>query len=221
MYFSRSFLNQLYLTGLGLSLFFFLLDFLAFFVFPGTLFGNIFTATREQTPLTWLSAITFLLLALGTWSVAFHTREWYWRALTVIFLFFSIDDAVYLHERIAGFFREHTVALHDFPSYVWMILYAPLLIFALGSLLLVLWRRAHPGFRPWLISIFCLLAVAASFDSLDGWFQQGNTLALCSTETCTRIFLHSLRLFEEMLEVWAIGLLGYIVASTWLVSKEG
>lgn len=211
MFFSLSFLNHLYRIGLGLSLVLVVLDLIAFLWFPDTFFSRLFIATKEQAPLTWLSSITFLLLALATHATYHKTRKLYWAFLSVSFFFFSIDDAVYLHERIAGYFRDHMMVFQDFPSYIWMILYSPLLLASLGSLLILLWQRLTGTGRYWVAGIFLMLALAAGLDFLDGLIQHETILTFCETSRCQEIQLHFMRLLEELLEVWSIGALGYVV----------
>lgn len=211
MRFSLSFLNQLFQAGFCLSLLLVCLDFLAFFFFPDTFFHRVFIATKEQTPLTWLSVVAFLLIALGAWSVAWERRSFRWGWLASVFAFFSLDDAIYLHERIAGYFRSHTLAFEDFPSYLWVILYSPLLIGSLGALLFLLFRRATPGLRSLVVLAAAALAAAFGLDFLDGLIQRGTVDSICATQSCHFAWLHLMRLIEETLEVWAIGLLGYLL----------
>lgn len=211
MYFTESFLKKVYALGLGFSLILLLCDLIAFFVVPDTFFSKIFIATKEQTPLTWLSSVTFLFLALAALATQHATKKIYWGFLALIFFFFSIDDAVYLHERIAGYFREHVVVLQDFPSYIWAILYFPLLLSSLGTLLFLLWKKADRSLRFSVIGIFSLLSLAAVLDFGDGFLQRDADLVLCATKECHRTALHLMRLLEEILEVWSIGALGYVV----------
>lgn len=205
------FLNRLYFAGLVLSLALVIADFFAFFFVPDTFFHKIFIATKEQTPLTWLSAVSFLMIALAALSIASRTRMFTWHWLAIAFAFFSLDDASYLHERLAGYFRDHTLALQDFPSYLWVVLYAPLLITSLGFLLVVLWRHAAGVLRPWVTLAVLALALAFGLDFLDGLIQRESVPILCLTQHCQTTLLHLFRLTEELLEVWATGLLGYLL----------
>lgn len=211
MYFSVGFLKQMYALGWLLSCLLILCDLVAFFLFPDTFFSRVFIATKEQTPLTWLSSVTFLFLALAALATQHVTQKIYWGLLAATFFFFSIDDAIYLHERIAGYFRDHIGALQDFPSYIWAILYLPLLLFSLGSLLVLLWQKAKRSLRFSVAAIFLLLALAAVLDFADGLLERNANLALCATQECQRVIVHLMRLVEETLEVWAIGALGYLV----------
>lgn len=152
------------------------------------------------------SFLLWLLLQLSR-----QREKFFWGLLALIFFFFSIDDAVYLHERIAGYFRDHIVLLQDFPSYIWTVLYMPLLLFSLGTLLLLLWRKADPVLRFSVMGVFVLLAFAALLDFTDGLVQRDSDLVLCATKECHRVMLHLMRLVEEAFEVWAIGGLGYLV----------
>lgn len=220
MYLTAAFLKRVYVLGFLLSLLLIVCDLIAFFVVPNTFFSKIFIATKEQTPLTWLSSVSFLFLALAALATEQVTRKFSWGLLALIFFFFSIDDAVYLHERIAGYFREHIVLLQDFPSYIWAVLYMPLLLFSLGTLLLLLWRKADPVLRFSVMGVFVLLALAATLDFTDGVVQRDSELALCATKECHRVVLHLMRLVEEALEVWAIGGLGYLVLFEYCLLTE-
>lgn len=220
MYFTVAFLKRVYIRGLLFSLLLIVCDLIAFFVVPDTFFSKIFIATKEQTPLTWLSSVSFLFLALAALATEQATRKLSWGLLALIFFFFSVDDAVYLHERIAGYFRDHIIALQDFPSYIWTVLYMPLLLFSLGTLLLLLWRKADSVLRFSVMGVFVLLALAATLDFTDGVVQRDSELALCATKECHRVVLHLMRLVEESLEVWAIGGLGYLVLFEYCLLKE-
>lgn len=220
MYFTESFLKKVYILGMVLSLALLLCDLVAFFVVPNTFFSKIFIATKEQAPLTWLSSVSFLFLALAALATQHATKKVYWGLLSLIFFFFSIDDAVYLHERIAGYFRDHIVLLQDFPSYIWAILYLPLLLFSLGTLLILLWNKADRRLRFSVAAIFFLLTLAAILDFTDGFFQRDADLALCATKECHRTVLHLMRLTEEILEVWSIGALGYLVSFEFCLLKK-
>lgn len=220
MYFTESFLKKLYILGLGFSFVLLVCDLMAFFIVPNTFFSKIFIATKEQAPLTWLSSVSFLFLALAALATQHVTKKVYWGLLSLVFFFFSIDDAVYLHERIAGYFRDHIVLLQDFPSYIWAILYLPLLLFSLGTLLILLWNKADRRLRFSVAAIFSLLALAAILDFTDGFFQRDADLVLCVTKECHRTVLHLMRLTEEILEVWSIGALGYLVSFEFCLLKK-
>jgi hypothetical protein len=75
MYFSLPFLNYIYRIGLWLVAILFVIDILAFFYYPDTIFGDIFLATREQTPLTWLSALAMFFVAISSFSIYFNTKK--------------------------------------------------------------------------------------------------------------------------------------------------
>lgn len=209
MNFSLFFIQKIYRVGLLFLLILIILDLLAFFYLPGTLLSDLFNATREQTPLTWLSALTMFFLALASLSAYYRTQEKVWYFLSVVFFFFSMDDAVYLHERVSGYMQDHTLFLGFFPSYIWVVIYLPILIFALGALIYLLWRDAMGKARNYILGALLLLGIAIFMDLVDGFVLKDNSLVFCLNEVCNLIVLHLLRLFEEVLEVLALGILGY------------
>jgi hypothetical protein len=95
-----------------------LCDVLTYFYYPGAPLSKIFLATREQTPLTWISALSLFFIALACFSVYHVEKKKVWYLLSGIFFYLSMDDAVYLHERLSGAFQDHTDILNGFPTYV-------------------------------------------------------------------------------------------------------
>lgn len=209
MYFSLFLLQKIYRVGFLLILILIVLDLLAFFFFPDTLLSELFTATREQTPLTWLSALSFLFLGLGCLSVYYQSALRIWYFLAGVFLFFSLDDATYLHERLTGAVQETSATLLAFPTYAWVVLYAPLLIFAFSTLVYLLWKKSFSQSRGPILLGLLLLGGAFALDLLDGVTQKDSTVVFCLAPSCHLTVLHLLRLTEEVLEVLAVGLLGY------------
>lgn len=209
MYFSLFFLQKIYRIGFFLLLLLIACDFLAFFYFPDTLFGDLFVATREQTPLTWLSSLAMFFLALASLSIYYQGKEKIWYFLAVVFFFFSVDDATYLHERISGYFHTEISTLGFFPSYVWVVLYMPLLIFSLGTVIYFLWTKTFREARYQVFLALFLLGGAIALDFLDGLTQKNSSLVFCLDQSCHIITLHLMRLTEEVLEVFALGILGY------------
>lgn len=186
-----------------------MLDLIVFFYFPDTLMSDLFTATREQTPLTWLSAVAMLFLGLASLSIYYQGKERIWYFLAITFFFFSLDDATYLHERISGYLHDTQAWLFFFPSYIWVLLYMPLLIFSLGTLIYFLWRGGLQEYRTWAILSLALLGVAILLDLVDGITQKDPSIVFCLKESCHLAALHLMRLIEETLETAALGILGY------------
>ncbi len=222
MHFSLFFLQKIYRVGFLFVLLLVVFDFLAFFYLPDTLFSDLFVATREQTPLTWLSSLAMFFLALASLSIYYQGREKIWYFLSLVFFFFSIDDATYLHERISGFLHDEIGLFGFFPGYIWVLLYMPLLMFSLGTVIYFLWTKTLRTARfPILIALF-LLGGAIFLDFLDGLIQKNPSLVLCLESSCQIIALHLMRLTEEVLEVLALGILGYALLRTCcLLGKDG
>lgn len=210
MYFSKLFIQKLYRIGLLLVVLLVIIDLLTFFYYPGTVFSDIFLATREQTPLTWLSSLSFLFIALCGLSVYLETKEKKWYFLSAIFFFFSMDDATYFHERLSGFFVNNTGIFDFFTSYTWVIIYFPLLVFSLGTFSYIAWKEACSKRKRYIIIALALLGLAIFLDFLDGFVQKNSSLVFCFENQCNLIVLHLIRLTEEVLEVLALGILGYM-----------
>ncbi|MDP3957100.1 MAG: hypothetical protein Q8Q10_01170 [bacterium] len=211
MSFSLLFLQKIYRVGFLLVPILVALDLLAFFYFPDTLLSDLFNATREQTPLTWLSALAMFFLALASLSIYYRTKEKIWYFLSAVFFFFSLDDAVYLHERVSGYLQDHTLIFDFFPSYIWVLIYFPLLIFSLGALVYLLWRDAIGKSKKRILVALFLLGTAIFLDLVDGFVLKDESLVFCLETSCHLTVLHLMRLSEEVLEVVALGILGYFL----------
>jgi len=209
MYFSDIFIKRIYSIGFLLVIIFLLLDLVAYFYYPKTVFGDIFLATREQTPLTWISSLALLFVALSSFSVYLQKKQRIWYFLAITFFFFSMDDATYFHERVSGFFVDNTSALSFFPSYIWTVIYFPLLAFSLGAFIWLTWKDALIANRKAIISALALLGFAIFLDFLDGFVGKNSGITFCYEQYCNKVVLHLMRLTEEVSEVIAIGILGY------------
>ena len=220
MYFSLFFIQKIYRVGFLLVLCLVLLDLIAVFSFPNTLLSDLFTATREQTPLTWLSALAFFFIGLASLSIYYQGRSRIWYFLATLFFFFSLDDAVYFHERISGYIQNHSAWFDFFPSYIWVVIYFPMMAFGLGALFFLLWRESAPRMRRFLFGAFLVLGLAISLDLLDGWMQKSESSWLCQETTCRYVTLHVIRLFEEIMEVLALGTLGYLLLTNYCTKKR-
>ena len=210
MYFSEVFIKRIYSIGFLLVVILLLLDLFAYFYYPETVFGEIFLATREKTPLTWVSSLSLLFVALSSFSVYLQKKQKIWYFLAIIFFFFSMDDATYFHERVSGFFVDNTSLLSFFPSYTWTLIYLPMLAFSLGAFIWLIWRDSLKGNRKATIIALGILGFAIFLDFLDGFVAKNPGLVFCLEKQCSLAVLHIMRLTEEVLEVIGIGILGYV-----------
>lgn len=211
MYFSEVFIKRIYTIGFLLVIILLLLDLLAFFYYPKTVFGDIFLATREQTPLTWISSLSMLFIALSSFTAYVDSKRRVWYFLAIIFFFFSMDDATYLHERISGFFVDNTSFLSFFPSYTWTLIYFPLLAFSLGAFVWLVWKDSPlASYRKTILLGLAMLGFAIFLDFLDGFVGKNSGLVFCFDNFCNSAVLHLMRLTEEVSEVIALGILGYV-----------
>ena len=219
MYFSWHFINKLFRLGFLLTLALILMDLLTFFYYPNTILGEIFLATREQTPLTWVSSIILLLIGFSSVSTYLKTKNRIWYFLSLVFLFFSMDDATYFHERISGAIQEIFLPLVSFPSYSWVVLYFPLLISGLGGLLLMLWKDASIKDKKVMLLAVTLLGISVALDMLDGFIGKSSVLVFCFNLSCNSSTTHILRLLEEVLEILGFGVLAYLNIREHIIEK--
>lgn len=220
MYFSWDLIRKIYYLGFLFVIFLTLADLLVFFYYGDTFLGDIFLATREQTPLTWISSLSLFLIALFSVRLYFDKKEVFWYILSLLFLFFSMDDAIYLHERLSGFLAEKSGWLELFPTYVWSILYFPLLVVAIGFLVFFLYKNSQRKEKMYVcMAVFCL-GLAFLLDIVDGFVQKDPTLVFCWDELCNIWTTHIMRLSEEVLEVIGIGILGFVLARKCCTMKK-
>jgi hypothetical protein len=210
MYLSLDFLGRIYRAGFLAILVLVVVDLLVFFYYPEPTLRDIFLATREQTPLTWISSLAMVLIAFSCLGAYLKNKEKLWFFLAVIFAFFSMDDATYLHERLSGFFRSKVELFSGFPSYIWVVLYLPLLLFSLGALIYLLWRDAGNFKNKKIVGVaLMMIGVAVGLDFVDGLVERDSSLVFCLEDRCHEIVTHFFRLSEEVLEAGALGILGY------------
>jgi hypothetical protein len=210
MLLDKNFITKIFKYGFVFVLILVLLDLLTYFYYPNTVFSEIFLATREQTPLTWVSVIVLFLIGLSCAVVYEKTKNKIWYFLSLIYLFFSMDDATYFHERLRGGIQMHVPFFNDFPSYSWILLYFPLVIFGLGGMLYMLWKGANSKERKLLLVASSLLAMAIALDMLDGLVEKNNSLVFCLDIVCNESIVHIFRLIEEVLEVFGFGMFAYL-----------
>lgn len=196
--------------GLFLTIILVLMDLLTYFFYPKSSIGEIFLATREQTPLTWVSAVVLLLIAISSATAYFKTKSKIWYFLSAVFFFFSMDDATYFHERFSGVIQEQLSFIADFPSYGWVILYLPFLMLSLFFLVYKLWKDSSNKDKKILVLIVLGLFFALSLDMIDGWAEKSEVIVFCIDPICNSNVAHIFRLVEETVEVISFGGLAYM-----------
>lgn len=207
---TKSFVDKIFKHGALLVLILILLDLLTYFYYPNTQIGAIFLATREQTPLTWVSVVLLFLIGLSCALIYHQTGKRIWYFLALVYFFFSMDDATYFHERFSAGIQELVPYLLRFPSYSWIILYFPLLIFGVVGILYFLWQDATPKEKRWLKFAIFLLGSAVFLDMLDGFIGKDPSLVFCLESQCNLRVTHIARLVEETIEVFGFGILSYL-----------
>lgn len=210
MYFKKDFLNKLFRLGFLLTIMLVVLDLLVYFYYPDTPLSKILLATREQTPLTWVSIIVLLLIGLSSATVYKETGNKIWYLLSILFLFFSMDDGTYFHERLARALQTLLPSLNNFPSYSWVVLYIPFLLFAVLGLIYMLWKDSNKKEKKTLLLAVLVLSIALGLDLMDGLILKDSSLVFCLTQNCNSSVTHLVRLSEETLEVLGFGVFAYL-----------
>jgi hypothetical protein len=211
MYFTSKFLNKMFRLGLLLTLVLILLDILTYLYYPDTVMGSIFLATREQTPMTWVSALVLLFIGLSCATVYMRTKSRVWYFLSLAFLFFSMDDATYFHERFSGALQEIVPFMASFPSYSWIIVYLPLLVLSIGTLVYKIYKSSLLSTEKKMLFLgLALLAISLFLDMVDGYVGRDSTLVFCLDPGCSKLVEHFARLTEETFEVIGFGMLAYL-----------
>lgn len=220
MHITKIFLDHIFRKGLLAVGILILLDLLVYFFYSDTVLFDVFLVTREQTPLTWVSVIILFFIGLTCYSMYQKqpSRVWYW--MTVLFFFFSMDDAIFFHERMSGFVSARIAFFEVVPTYIWSVIYMPLLLFAVSSLILKLWRHATDHAKKHIIVAVLLLGSALFLDAVDGYVQKHDDIVFCFDAACQLFVEHVIRMIEEVMEVIAIGILAYYLGLYYLVSKS-
>jgi hypothetical protein len=118
-------------------------------------------ADIEGNVFTWASSVaTFTVgVAAFLYAVAFSTRRREFGALAALGIWFSLDDAIQVHERVALELGEDVLGIADFVAVrLWVVLYLPLLVlagFLLWHLVELLWEPAGRTVR---FGLFLLVA---------------------------------------------------------------
>jgi hypothetical protein len=104
-------------------------------------------ADIEGNVFTWASSVTTFTVGVAAFlhAVAFPRRRREFGALAALGIWFSLDDAIVVHERVALELGEDVLGLPDYVAVrLWLLLYLPLLL-AAGFLL---WRIAEEVWEP-------------------------------------------------------------------------
>jgi hypothetical protein len=104
-------------------------------------------ADIEGNVFTWASSVATFTVGLAAFlhAVAFSGGRRAFGALAVLCVWFSLDDAILVHERVALELGEDVLGLPDYVAVrLWLLLYLPLLLVA-GTLL---WRVAQWVWEP-------------------------------------------------------------------------
>lgn len=105
-------------------------------------------ADIEGNVFTWASSVATFTVGVAAFlhAMAFSTRRREFGALAVLGVWFSLDDAIQVHERVALELGEDVLGLPDYVAVrLWLVLYAPLLLLAgvlLWKVIQVLWEPA-------------------------------------------------------------------------------
>lgn len=210
MYFSDWFVKKLFRIGILFVALLVLLDLITYFFYPSLEISKIFLATREQTPLTWVSSTVLLLVAFSSVTAHKNTKDKKWYFISLIFFFLSMDDATYFHERFSAALQKNILIMQNFPSYSWIVIYFPILLFGVGTLFYLLWKNSDKKNKKLLKVAFLLLGFSLFLDMLDGWVGKSQVLVFCFNSKCSLVVAHLMRLTEEVFEIVGIGILGFI-----------
>ncbi|MCF8084907.1 MAG: hypothetical protein K9M96_17645 [Deltaproteobacteria bacterium] len=186
---------------------------------------KIFDMTRERSTGTWLSVTLSLLCGIALLMIFFAVKACGcpkkeavgWFFLSVFFVYMSVDDAAWIHER-SGDFLDRLVSSNalpyglssivgKFPTYYWFLIMGPFFA-AMGLFMLsFLWQRfGKLGLRKYIIFPMIGLAGALLID-----FAEGTGRGIWRLKTVTgmseRSVFHLIRLTEESLEILSIILL--------------
>jgi hypothetical protein len=176
-------------------------------------------ATIDGNALSWASSVATFAAALGALLLGMIPRSPAWRLLVLaaVLAFFSLDDVVAIHEKLA-FGTSGALGLADIVGRAfWPVLYFPLFLYALVSLWqLSLQARERVRHTIWAaLALFALAFAGEAFATL--WW---------SADNATRFLGDDLEVaLEEGAELggWIIlaAALGAILVSRLALSPEG
>ena len=215
----------------------FAVEFLLFFldiivtykkIIPVEELGEIFNLTLEASIGTWFSSVQAFLAAI-TLLVISLTLKFYgknnfkvagWFILSLFFIYISMDDCAYIHERAGNFVERITVSgelspdlsekLEKFPTYYWHLILGPFFALTGFFMFFFLWYElGGMKLRPCLVFSMLCFFIALCLDFLEGiseFVLKIGLFFMLSHSTTT----HFLRITEETIEMFAITLLFYI-----------
>lgn len=118
-------------------------------------------ADIEDNVFTWASSVATFAVAVAAFlhAVAFPASRREFGALAALCAWFSLDDAILLHERAALKLGEDVLGLPDYIAVrLWLLLYLPLLLVA-GALLWDIAKRIwEPAGRMVRLGLYLLVA---------------------------------------------------------------
>lgn len=128
---------------------------------------DILNADREQNIPTWASAASAFAAAVGAvlGAVVPGRSRWVYGGLATILAYFSLDDAVGLHELIVHERVDELGTIEHAARVVWPVLYLPLLVGGLALLVLVA-RQAIRSARLAILAGLGMLVAAVAIEVL-------------------------------------------------------
>jgi hypothetical protein len=135
---------------------------------------RLFDVNNENNIPTWYATITLLLCSLLLWlisSIKSHHKDQYaryWKGLSLLFLFLSLDEAASFHELLIPF--GSTVQASGFLFFIWVI---PGIIFALiVALIYFKFLMALPAQTRYLFVAAGVIYISGSvgFEMLGGYY---------------------------------------------------
>jgi len=176
---------------------------------------------REGNLPTWFSTTQWAVLGMSIAAIAIvaeragraRSRTWMWWCCALGAFGLSADEGAAIHEHAGSLFQravgsDPSSPLHfllGFPSYYWMLVYAPLAVPAVAILVVFLWRELGSARRTALLGIFVYLCAAVGLDFIEGHY--GNSE---HSRMLVSVFSHPFRfdifLVEEVLEMLGVTL---------------
>ncbi|MFO7986526.1 MAG: hypothetical protein R6U38_11740 [Desulfatiglandaceae bacterium] len=213
--------------GLAVELAFILLDLIFTYTqwIPVIELRKIFDMTRERSVGTWLSTTLSFFAGLTLLVIFFMVREGgapkretiSWLILALFFIYMSVDDCAFIHERSGDFVKRMvsygtlpfglSIIVARFPTYYWQLIMGPFFA-AMGLFMLCfLWKRFRVDrLRKYVILSLLGLGSAMFLDFVEGISRVVKKLAMI-TGMSERSVVHILRLTEESLEMVSMLLL--------------
>ncbi|RMG39208.1 MAG: hypothetical protein D6719_13835 [Candidatus Dadabacteria bacterium] len=188
---------------------------------------RIFDITREESPVTWVSSVLFLLLGLSCVlhgvRAKIHKSLWRagdWFVLALIFTYLSLDDGARIHENLGNAFGRAFGSnpldlepsffdrLADwFPSYYWQLIFMPFLAVVGLCMFMLLWREYKSWkFRFMMCAGFGILALSQGldyFEAIDHAYDWISSLSGVPTADIS----HYSKTLEETMEMFGLTLL--------------